>query len=85
MWWPVSDDENEWISVGNYDVGNRLGNTHSHLGFKAPWGNSHIYQAERTKIAVVPTGYLLNLTLQGFHFNLSFFNKILSMHLIFCQ
>ena len=53
MWWPVSDGDNNWVSVGNYDPVNRLGRSHYELFGPPGWGPKNDYVSERTKIAIV--------------------------------
>ncbi len=52
MWWPT-DEEDTWISVGNYDPSNRLGHTHTELFGVPGWNNETVFYDFRSVMAVV--------------------------------
>ena len=59
VWTPTSDHGNAWVSVGNYDPGNRLGRLHEEsCGGPPEWGgDSSSAQAFRSLMAIVKLKY----------------------------
>jgi hypothetical protein len=54
-WTPVSDHLNAWVSVGNYNPSNRLGDFYEGLcGCLPAWGQSDAYKPFRSQVGVVP-------------------------------
>jgi hypothetical protein len=52
-WVPAHDLANDWVSIGNFDPANRLGNAHSKLFGLPAWSEDGSHHAFRSHIAVV--------------------------------